>query len=194
MRDAAMLGLVGAVSGAVAWGAIVGARRIGFRAEEVVAGIQLGPLPLFPGLVFGPIFGAYVAARGGGLESGRQVAYWLASGLSYLAAYHVAYHLVAGGPLGGIGGFIAAGVAAGFVGSLLLALLTMPLLRVPAVAVRLSVAVGAIAGALLPLISIDDVGGISVGPLAFFVLWQGAYAASLGPLMGAHARDAGSRR
>ena len=74
-----------------------------------------------------------------------------------------------------------------FLGSLLLGLAARFL--VPAggpAAFGKSIVVGALAGALLCLGSLDDHNGL--GWLAFFVLWQGLYGASLAPLFADRAR------
>jgi hypothetical protein len=60
--------------------------------------------------------------------------------------------------------------------------LTRALLRARAAAFRLSIAVGSLAGALLPLAALGDWRGVAPDPLVFFVLWQGAYGASLASL------------
>jgi hypothetical protein len=79
------------------------------------------------------------------------------------------------------------GIPAGLAGSLVLGVLARALLQVPArLVLRRPVIVGTLAGALLGLGSIDDHNGL--GFLAFFVLWQGAYGASLAPMLQASAQ------
>jgi hypothetical protein len=71
---------------------------------------------------------------------------------------------------------------AGFAGSLLLGLMTRWLF--PAAGRRLlgrSIVIGTLAGALLGLAGFDSHNGW--GFLAFFVLWQAIYAATLFPLL-----------
>jgi hypothetical protein len=77
---------------------------------------------------------------------------------------------------------VIAGLPAAFAGSLLLGLLTRWLF--PAAGRRLlgrSIVVGTLAGALLGLAALDPHN--SWGFLAFFVLWQAIYGASLAPLL-----------
>jgi hypothetical protein len=170
------LGVRGAIAGALAWLAIVVLDKLGIPAASDVSGFQLGPLTLVPGLAFGVVVGMQLAVRG------RLVAYVVASTLAYLLAYHVAYYMGAIMRLDNILLLALDGVVAGLCGSMLLAFLTMALLRVDASAVRLSVAIGGAAGVLLPLATMGDWRGVALGPLVFFVLWQAAYAASLAPV------------
>jgi hypothetical protein len=180
MSRAAALAVRGALSGVAAWAAILGARKLGIQNDTIGAGLQIGATAVVPGLAFGLVLGAHLAARGW-LAPARMIGYWLASGAAYYVAYHVAYRLVADGPLGeGLLPVAAAGVAAGFCGSALLALPSMLVLRVGAARLRRSIAVGTLAGILLPLIAIQGL-EIVPGLLFFFVAWQAAYAASLAP-------------
>jgi hypothetical protein len=78
--------------------------------------------------------------------------------------------------------YVVGGLPAGFVGSLLLGLMTRWLF--PAAGRRLlgrSIVIGTLAGALLGLAGFDSHNGW--GFLAFFVLWQAIYAATLFPLL-----------
>jgi hypothetical protein len=187
IAPAIRLGVVGAISGAVAWGVIVGLRRLDVRPVfDGIGFVQLGPFTLVPGLMFGLLVGSYLAARGG-WSVAQRAGYVLASGGSYLVAYHVAF--VALGMMGGDSevAAAAAGVVAGLCGSLLLGFFTLALLQPAPRALRLSIIVGAAAGALLPLLTWGLGSGPAAGPLAFFALWQGAYAASLAPLRTASA-------
>src|SRR5262245_27147653 len=146
-RDVRALAVRGVASGAGAWAVMLAARKLGFQNSDLMPGLQLGAPSLAPGLVFGLAIGGYLARRSR-LAGARVAGYLLASGVSYYVAYHVAYNIVAREWLGGgFGSLIAAGVIAGFCGSALLALLAMPLLRTGIHALRLSLAVGAIAGA-----------------------------------------------
>jgi hypothetical protein len=174
------LALLGAVSGALAWLVAIVLGRFGILAASDVGGVQLGPVTLAPGVAFGVILGWYLVKRGR-LAAGRFVAFVIASAVSYLLAYHVAYTIGALMRFDTVLALAADGIVAGLCGSVLLALLTMALLRAKAHALWLSVAIGGGAGVLLPLAAMGDWGGIALGPLVFFVLWQGAYAASLAP-------------
>jgi hypothetical protein len=180
MSRAAALAVRGALSGILAWAAILGARKLGIQNDTIVPGLQIGAPAMVPGLTFGFVLGAYLAACGR-LTPAQVVLFWLASGIAYYVAYHVAYHLVADGPLGeGLLPLAIAGIVAGFCGSALLGLLSMPLLQIRVARLRRSIAVGGLAGVLLPLIAIQGF-EIVPGLLAFFVAWQAAYAASLAP-------------
>jgi hypothetical protein len=68
-------------------------------------------------------------------------------------------------------------------GSLLLGFFTQALLDAAGRDLRPSIVVGTAAGALLPLLTWGLGGGPEMGPFAFFALWQGAYGASLVPLI-----------
>jgi hypothetical protein len=184
LRRAAGLSARGAISGVLAWALIVGARKLGIPNDELRPGLLVSVAAIAPGLVFGVMLGAYLVIERR-LDAMRAVAYCLASGISYYAAFHVAYHLLASEALGrSLAAFSAAGVAAGLTGSALLALLSMPLLRGGIARLRLSVVVGTLAGALLPVSAIEGF-EIVPGLGAFFAIWQGAYAASLAPAIDA---------
>jgi hypothetical protein len=189
LPHAAVLAACGVASGALAWGVIVGLRHLDVRpVADGIGWVQLGPFTLAPGSMFGVVVGTYLAIRG--RWSAAQLAgYVLASAGSYLIAYHVAFVALGmmGGMMGGgdsIAAAAAAGVVAGLCGSLLLGFFTLALCGLTARAMQPSIAVGAAAGALLPLLTwgLSD-GGPGAGPLAFFALWQGAYAASLAPIL-----------
>jgi hypothetical protein len=177
-----MLGLLGAISGAVSWLAVMGFDRFGIPAASDIGGLQLGPATVVPGAAFGAIVGSRFLARG------RLAAYVVASTAAYLLAYHVAYMLGAIMRLDTILLLAIDGVVAGLCGSVVLAALTIALRRVATSTHRLSVAVGAAAGALLPFATMGDWSGIAVGPLVFFVIWQGAYAVALAPTCAHRAR------
>jgi hypothetical protein len=191
--NAMTLGALGMLSGAVAWASVLLANLLGessgLHLSMGVWGIfLLNPLSLLPGLAFGLAIGLLLHHRGQ-VEVLRQVGYVAASGLAYFCAYHVAFHIDQtffrwGTPHGEVVvGFVVSGILAGLVGSLLLGLVTIRLLRVPArVVPQWSVGVGGAAGVLLEITTHDHTEwGWSL--LAFFVLWQGAYAASLAPLL-----------
>jgi hypothetical protein len=171
--SARTLGLLGAISGAGAWLAVMVLDRLGIPAASDVGGLQLGPVTIVPGVAFGAIVGSRFLARS------RLVAYVVASTAAYLLAYHVAYMLGAIMRLDTIVLLAIDGVVAGLCGSVLLAAFTIALRHVARSALRLSIVVGAAAGALLPFATMGDWGGLAVGPLVFFVIWQGAYAAAL---------------
>ena len=77
---AVRLGVLGAISGALAWGVIVGLRHLDVRPVfDGIGFVQIGPFTLVPGLMFGLLVGSWLAARG--RWSRRQRAgYVLASG------------------------------------------------------------------------------------------------------------------
>ena len=183
VRRAATLGVLGAISGALAWGAIVGLRSLGVPPViDGIGWIQLGPFTLTPGVVFGVIVGARLA-WGGVLGWRRLAAYALASTASYLLAYHVAFVLLG---MVGFDGFVDAafaGSGGALCGSLALGFFTTVLMPVAVRWVWLSVAVGAAAGALFPLVTMSRWDDIPLGLMWFFALWQAAYGASLAPLL-----------
>ena len=195
--DFAALAALGAMSGAAAW-ASSGAAAWALVPLMDFAGLHfgrsgwdvlfIGPLNLVPGLVFGLVIG-FLLRRRGGLGAARQVGYVLAAGLGYFAAVHIAIY--SGGELARLpfpAALLIRGMLGGLAGSVLLGVLTVWLLRVPAaLALRWPVVTGSVAGGLLSLFALDDHSeGASLLEailLAFFVLWQGAYAASLAPLL-----------
>ncbi len=180
--DAAKLAALGMISGALSWTLIDFSDQMGLNFQLEGLGVMLWPISVFPGLVFGLVFGAvlHLRARASWL---RAIGYVFAAGLGYVSAFHVAFYIIANGfnsresPLV----YIVGGVPAGLAGSLLSGLLTKTLLGRPGRAVlRRSVIIGTTGGVLLGLASFDSQNGW--GFLAFFVLWQGAYAASLAPM------------
>ena len=180
--QSATLGVLGAISGALAWGAIVGLRSLGVPPVSGIGWIQLGPFTLAPGIVLGMIVGARLAWDGV-LGRRRLAAYVIASAASYLLAYHVAFVL-----LGMVGydrfvNSVAGGGGGALCGSLVLGFFTTVLMPVGARAVWPSVVVGAAAGALFPLVTVSHWDDIPLGVMWFLVLWQAAYAASLVPLL-----------
>jgi hypothetical protein len=188
--------LLGTVSGSLAWGVLVlfDALNIDFILMPHDDLPIVTPLSTIPGLSFGVLFGAaLLRARAIGL--GRFAVYALASGLGYLAAFHASFFSVlwlaqddhrdpgllawgAGGLLGGLAGSLVLGLASKF----LLRTRAMRVLGLPVIS-------GAIFGVLLVLMSFEPEGhGVPTGLLVFFALWQGAYAASLAPLLRPQAR------
>jgi hypothetical protein len=180
---AGALGVLGAISGACAWGLIVALRQLGIQpVADGIGWVQLGPFTLAPGLVFGLAVGVYLAARGR-LGGTGVIGYVLASCGSYLLAYHVAFVTLGMMRGDGLVATAVAGMAGGLCGSLALGFFTLVLLRADARAVRLSIVIGAAAGSLLPLLAWGLASGPGLGPLAFFAVWQAAYAASLAPVL-----------
>jgi hypothetical protein len=179
---AARLALLGAIAGALSWVLIDLADELHLHFEVEFLGLMFWPLSLYPGLVFGATFGA--ALRLWGRRSWAvALGYALASTLGYLAAFHVAFYIVTDGfsDHERVLPYVLGGVPAGLAGSLVLGLLARHLLRVPGrIVLGRPVLVGMLAGALLGLAAFDDHNGW--GFLAFFILWQGAYGASLAPL------------
>lgn len=186
---AAKLALLGMISGVLSWALVNFADelRLDFNYEH--SWILLLPIGVYPGLVFGLLFGGalHFAAR---TPWPRAIGYLGASGLGYFAAFHTAFHLVTTIDSNAqVMTMIASGIPAGLVGSLVLGVLAKFLLGIPArLVLRRPVIVGTLAGALLGLGSFDDHNGL--GFLAFFVLWQGAYGASLAPMLRASAGSA----
>ena len=182
----AKLAVLGMIAGAISWGLVNFADQLNMKFEYEGYGLELLPIGVYPGLAFGFLFGGFLRL-GAGISWPRATGYVAAAGLAYLAAFHVAFYLIATidqqGPLT----VTLSGVPAGLAGSLVLGLLAKFLLRVPVrLVLRLPVVVGTLTGALLGLGTIDDHNGW--GFLAFFVLWQGAYGASLAPMVQAGVR------
>jgi hypothetical protein len=180
---AAALAGLGAVCGLASWLLIDFADDLhaGFQYEGF--GLQLLPVSIYPGVVFGLVFGAFLRLRGA-LARPRAIGYALASGLGYAVAFHVAFYILADGFSGreSVLAYAIAGIPAGFAGSSVLGLLTVRLTGRPAPSfLRNSVIVGTAAGALLGLAGLDTHNDLWF--LAFFVLWQSAYGASLLPLL-----------
>lgn len=184
--NAAKWGAFGMLSGAVAWALIVLVSLINPSFESPRwNGIIFNQVSLLPGLVFGSFIGLLLN-RGSGLEWRRHLGYVLAAGLAYFCAFHIAYHLFEdlNNELSSVGvSLIIAGISAGLIGSVLLGVMTMCLLRAPRrLVLRLSVLAGGAAGVLLWLAQFEQPPW-AWGYLLLFALWQGAYAASLAPLL-----------
>ena len=175
------LGALGAVSGAISWAILNYSEQWGIDFKVEGDGILLIPFSVFPGVVFGVIFAAVlVLARRTDLRRG--LGYILASTVGYVAAFHLAFNIISNLSHGGDSfiAYVVGGVPAGFLGSLLLGLAARFLFPLGGrAAFRRSIVIGALAGALLCLGKFDDHNGW--GWLAFFVLWQGLYGASLSP-------------
>jgi hypothetical protein len=186
------LGILGAVCGGISWALVNYADDLNLKFDEERFGVLLLPISVFPGIVFGLVIGSALAfwrhasiLRGGG--------YAIASSVGYLAAFHATFYVLgnlgegssSGGP--SVVEFSISGLPGGLAGSVLLGLATKFLFPVPGYrALVRSIVIGTLAGALLGLGSFDDHNGW--GFLAFFVLWQGLYGASLAPLIGNCAR------
>jgi len=186
LSNAVKLAVLGMVSGALSWWLIDVSDRSGLKFDLEAYGVVLMPIAVYPGLVFGLFVGAFFRYRHK-VTWLRGIAYVLAALLGYLAAFHVAFYILSSvsNDQSGTLAYIASGLPAGLAGSLLLGLLTKFLLRVPGRSTMgLPVAVGTVAGALLALGNFGDDGW---GFLPFFILWQGAYGASLAPLLRARA-------
>jgi hypothetical protein len=181
LPNAAKLAVLGAIAGALSW-LIVDASDSGdLKFDYEGYGVMLLPIAVYPGLVFGLLVGAYLRYRTR-ISWLRAIGYVLAAGVGYFGAFHVAFYIInsESNDQGGVFTYIVSGVPAGLVGSLLLGLATKYLLRVPArLAMGLPLAVGTVGGALLALANFDDRWGF----LAFFILWQAAYGASLATLL-----------
>jgi hypothetical protein len=182
-RSAAVkLAILGMISGGLSWALVELTDQLNLKFDYEASGLLLVPVGVYPGLVFGVIFGALFHLRAG-ISRSRAIGYVLAAGLGYIAAFHVAFYIIANvSSHDATPAYIVGGIPAGFVGSLLLGLLTKLLLQHPnRLVLRVPVITGTVAGALLGLGSIDDHNGW--GFLAFFILWQGAYGAALAPLL-----------
>jgi hypothetical protein len=185
LPNAAKLAVLGAISGGLSWLIVDASDSGSLKFEFEGYGVMLLPIAVYPGLVFGLLVGAYLRYRTR-ISWPRTIGYVLAAGVAYLGAFHVAFYIInsESNDQGGVLTYIVSGVPAGLVGSLLLGLLTKFLLRVPArLVMGLPLAVGTVGGALLALANFDDRWGF----LAFFILWQAAYGASLAPLLRAPA-------
>ena len=181
LPNAMKLAVIGAISGGLSWLAIDASDSGSLKFDLESYGIMVLPIAVYPGLVFGLLMGAYLRYRTR-MSWLHGVGYVLAAGLAYFAAFHAAFYIVSAesDDLGSLLANIIGGMAAGLVGSLLLGLASKYLLRVRArLAMGLPVAVGTVGGALLELGNFGDRWGF----LAFFVLWQAAYGASLAPLL-----------
>ena len=180
---AAKLAVLGMISGAVSWVLVDFSDQLDLSFDIESTGLLFLPISIYPGLVFGLVFATLLHLWAKVLWL-RAIGFVFAAGLAYLAAFHVAFHIIADGFSSADTSlpYIVGGIRGGLAGSLVLGLLTKFLLQVPArLVLRRPVVVGAIAGALLGLASFEDHNGW--GFFAFFVLWQGIYAASLASLM-----------
>jgi hypothetical protein len=181
-RTAALkLALLGAISGALSWAIVDNADALGlnFNSDRY---IMLLPVGIFPGVIFGIAIALTLLATGR-THWARALAYAIASLVSYMAAFHVGFIILAKLQNNDdVMPYVVGGLPAGFAGSLLLGLMTRWLF--PAAGRRLlgrSIVIGTLAGALLGLAGFDSHNGW--GFLAFFVLWQAIYAATLFPLL-----------
>ncbi len=139
---------------------------------SVLPWLELSPLSLVPGLVFGIVFGILLAWHGA-MNPGRALGYAAASTLSYLAAVTFAVEFG-----GGFGAIWQIGVLAGLLGSALLtgaAALLMPSAR-RARHAAIMLGAGGLFGALLE-IPLAQNGGFW-GFLLFCAAWQAGYAAA----------------
>jgi len=189
------LGLLGALTGAISWTTVIHAEELHLSFwhmhfyEPFAA--TLAPIALYRGLVFGIAFGSVLAwARHWAWL--KAAGFVLASFLGYLIAYHLAVFIGASAKFGGDSAIYWVGVPAGLAGSAILGFFSNLLFRWPrnSQLVR-SIVVGTLAGACSPLSTIG-IGRndhfMGWGLLAFFVLWQGAYGASLAPLFANRSR------
>ena len=129
---AAKLALLGIVSGGVSWALVNFADEWNLKFEYEGYGLELLPVGVYPGLVFGLLFGGFLRFAAG-TSWPRTIGYLVASGVAYLAAFHTAFHLIATiNDHGEVLTTIASGIPAGFVGSLVLGMLATFLLRIPA--------------------------------------------------------------
>jgi hypothetical protein len=182
--NAITLGALGMLSGAFAWGLLFVNEESGLDFGFSWRWFIFGPVTIYPGLVFGLAMGALLYRRHK-IDGPNGLGYLLAAGLAYFCAAHVAFHFLVSAfppvwddpdPIA----YAVCGIPAELVGSFLLGLATLHLLRIPARLVLLRPVVAAgLAGVLFALYPI----GKPWGALAFFVLWQGAYAATLSPLL-----------
>ena len=185
--DLATLGVLGMLSGGVAWGLITLTEALsaqGSYLSKLKGGDEIGiyEFRVLPGLIFGLVIGFLWRRRG--MASPRGVlGYALASTLAHFLAFEFALRTFDRWPgMSENFGLALSGIIAGLIGCCVFGVATVFLLRVPyQSALGFPVLVGAAAGVLLPLINIDDEWGVSW--LVFYVLWQGAYAASLVRLM-----------
>lgn len=182
--------LIGAVSGALAAGAVtfyrlgdVGAPRVfdicfGIRTTGDRCGGVDGALYLFPGIIFGVLFAAALV-RLGRLDAVRAAGFAIASGVANAIAVFLCVWLfdrfgeliatdIADLPLG------LAGAVAGLAGGTLLSGATR--LLVPGTRIGWPVIAAAALGLLTPLVVEWEI----AGTFAFYILWQGGYAAALG--------------
>jgi hypothetical protein len=137
-----------------------------------------GVLYVFPGLAFGVVFGPLMYFRrqlGGAGALAYALAAWVANAVAVsvsIAALHPVDDLLPFDNLiinTAISGVVAGAAGGGLLGSVLAVLN-------PAVKRTLPIAVAAGLGALTPILIMLDNPGI----FAFYIMWQGGYAAALG--------------
>jgi hypothetical protein len=180
---AAKLAALGIISGALSWVLINFSDELHLSFQFEGFGLLLLPIGIFPGLAFGLIFGALLHFRAKASWL-RAIGYVLAAVLGYASAFHIAFYITTNwfSSHETALAYIVGGIPAGLAGSLLLGLLTKALFHLSDQWIlRRPVATGTAAGALLGLASLDTHNGW--GFLAFFILWQGTYGASLAPLL-----------
>lgn len=153
-------------------GALTGATTAGVL---IAIDFAWASLYVLPGLVFGLAFGALLH-RLSLLRHGRAALYVAAATMANAAAVFTAIQsldiveaIVGTGRLG----LVLSGVIAGAAGGGLLAAAVVPPLRI--VQCLLLAAAGGALGALLPIL----IGAQELGTFAFYVIWQGGYAAAL---------------
>jgi hypothetical protein len=188
-RSSAMAPAVfGMLSGGVAWALLM---LPGFSAGKGSytstlkggAEVEVSALSIIPGVIFGLIIG-FLWHRRGKASARAAFGYALASGIAYFLAFHVAFNMFdrLPGVLPEDAALVVSGVAAGVVGCCLLGVASVFLFGIPYRSVLgLPVLIGGAAGALLPLINVFS--NWDGGFLIFLTVWQGAYAASLAPVL-----------
>jgi hypothetical protein len=176
--DLASMGVLGMLSGVVAWGLMM---LIDHSYLSTIKGsdeIGIFEVRVLPGLVFGLVIG-FLWHRRGRVSHLGVLGYAIASSVAHLAAFEFALHTFDRWP-----GFTEnlalalSGIIAGLIGCCILGTAVVFLLRVPfRSALGVPVLVGAALGVLLPLINLSG-DRMGLGWLLFYVLWQGGYAAS----------------
>jgi hypothetical protein len=180
--------LFGMLSGGVAWALLM---LPGFSAGKGSytstlkggAEVDVSALSIIPGVIFGLIIG-FLWHRRGKASARAAFGYALASGIAYFLAFHIAFNMFdrLPGMLPEDAALVVSGVAAGVVGCCLLGVASVFLFGIPYRSVLgLPVLIGGAAGALLPLINVFS--NWDGGFLIFLTAWQGAYAASLAPVL-----------
>jgi hypothetical protein len=157
-----VFGLLGAVTGAITAAILLAVDFKGYS------------LYIVPGAVFGIAFGVALWHRRW-LRPERAVAYLVAAGLANAAAVFIAIYLWddIARLVGKETGPIITGVIAGAVGAGLLTGMTAVLVSIARW--PLPIATGALLGALLPIF----VDGPDAGIFAFYIVWQGGFAAAV---------------